>query len=134
MSSDIAEAIGQGMYRNITKRSMGMDAGLSRMFSTNQREVLKQVLEEEELLSSAKIESLLNQIHTKPEKGMPRTRRRLNFDIETTVQARGQTISIKDLMNRDTEDVFNIYVNQVVGKTALAKKGIKSDSDFQKES
>jgi len=132
MSSDIAEAIGQGMYRNITKRSMGMDAGLSRMFSTNQREVLKQVLEEEELLSSAKIESLLNQIHTKPEKGMPRTRRRLNFDIETTVQARGQTISIKDLMNRDTEDVFNIYVNQVVGKTALAKKGIKSDSDFQK--
>ena len=60
-----------------------MDAGLSRMFSTNQREVLKQVLEEEELLSSAKIESLLNQIHTKPEKGMPSTRRRLNFDIET---------------------------------------------------
>ncbi|BCV05996.1 MAG: hypothetical protein CM15mV123_080 [uncultured marine virus] len=46
MSSDIAEAIGQGMYRNITKRSMGMDAGLSRMFSTNQREVVKTMLEE----------------------------------------------------------------------------------------
>ena len=132
MDADIAKAIGKGMYKNIVKRSMGMDAGLSRMFSTSQREVLKEVLEEEELLNSAQIESLLNQIHTKPEKGMPRTRRRLNFDIETTVEARGQVISIKDLMNRNTEEVFNIYVNQVVGKTALARKGILSDSDFQK--
>jgi hypothetical protein len=132
MDSDIAKAIGEGMYRNIVNRSMGMDAGLSRMFSTSQREVLKEVLEEEELLSNAQIESLLNQIHTKPEKGLPRTRRRLNFDIETTIETEGQVVSIKDLMNRDTEEVFNVYVNQVVGRTALARKGIVSDSDFEK--
>lgn len=132
MDPEIAKSIGEGMYKNIINRSMGMDSGLSRIFSTDQREVLKEILQEEELLSDAKIESLLNQIHAKPQKGMPRTRRRLNFDIEATVESEGQIISIKDLMNRNAEDVFNIYTNQVVGKTALARKGIVSDSDFQK--
>ncbi len=132
MGRPIAEKIGKNMARNIVKRDMGMDSGLARLFSTSNREVLKEVLEEEELLSGADIESLLNQIHAKPEKGLPRTRKRLNFDIETSITERGDTLSIKDLMNRDTEEVFNVYVNQVVGKTALAKKGIVSDSDFKR--
>lgn len=132
MSRELAEKIGKNMAKNIVKRDMGMDSGLSRLFSTSNREVLKEILEEEELLSGADIESLLNQIHTKPETGLPRTRRRLNFDVETSITERGDTLSIKDLMNRDTEEVFNVYVNQVVGKTALAKKGIVSDSDFKR--
>ena len=132
MSRELAEKIGKNMAENIVKRDMGMDSGLSRLFSTSNREVLKEILEEEELLSGADIESLLNQIHTKPETGLPRTRRRLNFDVETSITERGDTLSIKDLMNRDTEEVFNVYVNQVVGKTALAKKGIVSDSDFKR--
>ena len=132
MSRELAEKIGKNMAKNIVKRDMGMDSGLSRLFSTSNREVLKEILEEEELLRGADIESLLNQIHTKPETGLPRTRRRLNFDVETSITERGDTLSIKDLMNRDTEEVFNVYVNQVVGKTALAKKGIVSDSDFKK--
>ena len=132
MGADLAKKIGENMTLNIERRSLGNDSGISRLFSTSNREVLKEILEEEELLSNADIESLLNRIHTKPEKGMPRSRKRLNFDVETSITERGKTISIKDLMNRDTEEVFNTYVNQVVGKTALAKKGIVSDSDFQR--
>jgi len=133
MSEEIAQEIAKKMSEKIVRSSFGIDAGLSRLFSTSQRDVLKQVLEEEELLSAEKIESLLNQIHTKPQKGIPRTRRRLKFDVNAKILLDdGTELSVKDMMNRNAEDVFNIYVNQVVGRTALAKVGIKSDSDFKK--
>ena len=41
-------------------------------------------------------------------------------------------MSVKDLMNRDAEAVYNSYLNQLAGRISFAKKGIFSDADHKK--
>lgn len=131
MSEDIAEAIANGMTKKIMKREVGIDSGLARMFSTSNKEALRDILLEEEVLSEDMVDRVIGQLDFDREGLGPRARRRLEFDMSASVERNGKTLHIKDLMERDTEAVVNAYINQMQGRIALAKKGIFSDGDFE---
>jgi len=131
MDDDIAEAIAKGMYGKIVKNEIGMDAGLARIFSTSNKEALRDILLEEELLDEARVDRLLSQLDMDREGVPARAKRRLKFDMSASDEFNGKTLHIKDLMERDTEAVVNSYINSMQGKVALAKKGIFSDGDFE---
>ena len=103
ITEDLANKIGAGMVKNIEKRAMGIDAGMSRVFSTSNKDFLKDLLIEEEILSEVDAENLVNLLHFKPEGVPSRAKKRLKFDAMTS---RGETVSVKDLMNRDAEQVL----------------------------
>lgn len=132
MTDDIAQTIANGMTKKIVKREVGMDSGLSRIFSTSNKEALRDILTEEfDELSPDDVTRVINGLDFDRE-GLPaRAKRRLNFDMSATLEKNGKTLHIKDLMERDTEAVVNAYVNQIQGRIALAKKGIFSDGDFE---
>lgn len=131
MSEEVAEAIGEGMTKKIMKREVGIDSGLARMFSTSNKEALRDILLEEEVLSEDMVDRVIGQLDFDREGLGPRARRRLEFDMSASVERNGKTLHIKDLMERDTEAVVNAYINQMQGRIALAKKGIFSDGDFE---
>ena len=131
MDDDLAEAIAKGMFNKIVKNEVGMDAGLARIFSTSNKEALRDILLEEELLDEVRVDRLLSQLDMDREGVPARAKRRLKFDMSSTVEANGKTLHIKELMERDTEAVVNSYINSMQGKIALAKKGIFSDGDFE---
>jgi len=130
MDDELAEAIADGMYRKIVKREIGIDSGLARVFSTSNKDTLRDLLLEEELLPTDKIDRLISQLDFDREGVSPRAKRRLKFDIGAAVEKNGKVLKIKDLMERDTETVMNAYINQMQGRIALARKGIYSDEDF----
>ena len=131
MDDDLAEAIAKGMFNKIVKNEVGMDAGLARIFSTSNKEALRDILLEEELLDEVRVDRLLSQLDMDREGVPARAKRRLKFDMSSTIEANGRTLHIKELMERDTEAVVNSYINSMQGKIALAKKGIFSDGDFE---
>lgn len=130
MDDELAEAIADGMYRKIVKREIGIDAGLARVFSTSNKDTLRDLLLEEELLPTDKIDRLIDQLDFDREGVSPRAKSRLKFDMSAVIEKNGKVLKIKDLMERDTETVLNAYANQMHGKIALARKGIASDEDF----
>ena len=131
MSEEAAEAIANGMTKKIMKREVGIDSGLARMFSTSNKEALRDILLEEDVLSEDAVDRIIGQLGFDREGLGPRAKRRLNFDMSASVERNGRTLHIKDLMERDTEAVVNAYINQMQGRIALAKKGIFSDGDFE---
>lgn len=130
MEDELAEAIADGMYKKIVKREIGIDSGLARIFSTSNKDTLRDLLLEEELLSTDKVDRLIEQLDFDREGVIGRAKKRLNFDMSATIQKEGRVLRIKDLMERDTETVMNAYINQMQGRIALAKKGIASDEDY----
>lgn len=132
MDDDIANAIANGMYNKIVKREVGIDAGLARIFSTSNKETLRDILLEEELLPLEQVDRLISQLDFDREGVPTRAKKRLKFDMSAaTPEFNGRVLHIKDLMERDTEAVVNSYINSMQGKIALAKKGIFSDGDFE---
>lgn len=131
MDQDIADSIANGMYNKIIKSEVGMDAGMARAFSSSNKETLRDILLEEELLPLEQVDRLLSQLDFDRE-GLPsRARSRLKFDMSASEEFNGKTLHIKELMERDTEAVVNSYINTMQGRIALAKKGIYSDGDFE---
>ncbi len=133
LTEELADAIGRGMRDKIVNRHVGLDAGVSRIFSTSNKEFLRDLLVEEEILSTSQADALVNLLHFKPEGVPSRAKKRLKFDLNYEMNFDGKRIAVKDLMNRDAEQVFNSYVNQMSGRIAFAQKGIKSDADFEKQ-
>lgn len=131
VDENVAQAIAKGMVTKIINREIGIDTGLSRIFTTSNKEALRDILLEEELLSVKDVDRLIKQLDFDREGVTPRLKRRLKFDMTESIEADGKTLHIKDLMERDTEVVINAYMNQMQGKIALAKKGFYSDGDFE---
>ena len=132
MTDDIAESIAKRMSRKIRQRQVGIDSGMARIFSTSNKEALRDILREEfEDISADEIDRVVSLLDFKREGVSPRARRRLNFDMSAAIEKNGKTLHIKDLMERDTEAVVNAYINQMQGRIALAKKGIFLDGDFE---
>lgn len=134
MSDDIAEKIAKGMSKKIEQREIGIDADLAKIFSTSNKDTLREILLDEfdEFnLSNADVDRIINQLNFDREGLPPRAKPRLKVDISTTIQKNGRTIGIENLMERDIEKVMNSYIQQMEGRIALADIGIKSDTDFR---
>lgn len=144
LSDDAADQIARVMLDKIRSDVAGVDSGFSRLFTADSRETLKQIMLEEkfgkinkqtgryEEFSEADVDNLLG-LFEQTERGVPaRAKARLRFDMETEIEFGGQTLSLKELQDRDAEQVFTMYASEMAGRIALAKKGIKSETDFNK--
>ena len=146
MSDEIAEKISHGMARKVMQREIGIDADIAKIFSTSNKDMLREILLDE--IEDFKTVSSSEQVYTKTiteedvdriidsldfdREGLPpRAKPRLKVDVSTTIQKNGQTIGIENLMERDIEKVINSYIQQMEGRIALANIGIKSDTDFR---
>ena len=143
LTDEAAERIATVMYTKIRSDTAGLDAGFSRLFTADSRETLKDIMLEEKFgktvngqfkeFTEEDIDSLLDLFKQK-ERGLPSAAKgRLRFDMETTIPWGGKTLSLKQLQDRDAEQVFTLYANEMAGRIALAKKGIKSETDFNAE-
>jgi len=144
LTDEAAEAIAKTMYTKIRSDTAGLDAGFSRLFTAESRDTLKDIMLEEKFgkmdkdgvtfkeFSEEEIDRLLDLFKQK-ERGLPSAAKgRLRFDMETTIPWGGKTLSLKQLQDRDAEQVFTLYASEMTGRIALAKKGIKSQADFNK--
>lgn len=147
LPEDAAEAIAKAMSVKIRSDTAGLDSGFSRIFTADGRDTLKQIMLEEKFgkieasglnkgkfkeFSEDEVDRLLDLFKQK-ETGIPSyAKSRLRFDMETEITSRGETLTLKQLQDRDAEQVFTLYGNELAGRIALAKKGIKSESDFTK--
>ena len=129
----IASGMAERMNKKLRKADAGMDSGLARVFSTDQKDVLRDILVDEDILDQADADRLIA-LFDKPRQGLPsRAKQRLRIDINTELNLEnGNIIRIKDLMDRDAEQVFSAYITQMEGRIALAQKGIRSDGDYQR--
>ena len=132
LTKELADAIGKGMAKNVDARNLGVDAGMARIFSTSNKDVLRDILVEEDILSEIDADKLIKLLDFKPDSVPSRAKSRLKFDVNYSMKNRGEVISVKDLMNRDAEQVFNVYLNQMAGRIGFARVGIKSDADHEK--
>jgi len=147
LTEEAAAQIARAMNIKIKSDLAGIDSGFSRLFTSDSRETLKQIMKEERFgkevdgrfkeFSDEEIDSLLGLFEQK-QTGVPsRAKYRLRFDMETNLRAVNketgilEEFSIKDLQERDAEQVFTLYANEMSGRIALAKKGIKSETDFE---
>ena len=145
LSEDAADKLAEAMYSKIRSDTAGLDSGFSRLFTAESRETLKDIMLEEKFgkidaksgqfkeFSEADVDSLLNLFKQK-DTGLPSyAKGRLKFDMNTEIEWGNTTLSLKSLQERDAEQVFTMYGNEMAGRIALAKKGIKSETDFVKE-
>ena len=136
LDEEAASLIANAMHRKITESAQGMDSGFQRIFTADSRDVLRQIVEEEELMEPGQLDRLLDLFEGRPENVPARARRRLVFDMEHSEQffndrtRQWEVLSVNDLTERDAEQVFTSYVSEMTGRIALAQKGIKSDTDF----
>ena len=147
LTEEAAAQIARAMNIKIKSDLAGIDSGFSRLFTSDSRKTLKQIMKEERFgkevdgrfkeFSDEEIDSLLGLFEQK-QTGVPsRAKYRLRFDMETNLRAVNketgilEEFSIKDLQERDAEQVFTLYANEMSGRIALAKKGIKSETDFE---
>ena len=147
LTEDAAAQIAKAMNIKIKSDLAGLDSGFSRLFTADSRDTLKQIMKEERFgkeesgvfrpFSDEELDRLLG-LFEQSQTGVPsRAKYRLRFDMETqftgTNKLTGtrEIFSIKDLQERDAEQVFTLYANEMSGRIALAKKGIKSESDFE---
>jgi len=133
IDEEIAMKMASRMNTKLRKADAGMDSGLARVFSTDQKDVLRDILVDEDILDQADADRLIA-LFDKPRQGLPsRAKQRLKLDINTELNLEnGNIIRIKDLMDRDAEQVFSAYITQMEGRIALAQKGIRSDGDYQR--
>ena len=132
ITEEVANKIGERMVNKLQRQDAGLDSGLSRIFSANQRDVLKDILIEEDILPEADAESLMK-LFDKADEGKPaRAKSRIKLDINTEMQlGDGRVLRVKDFMERDAEKVMTAYIGQMSGRIGFAKVGIKSDADHE---
>jgi len=133
LSEDLAMKMAERFNAKMGKAHAGMESGLARVFTTSDKDTLRDILVEEEILSIEDADALIA-LFDRPREGLPaRAKRRMKLDINTQIDlADGSVLRVKDLMSRDAEQVFSSYQSQMQGRIALAQKGIKSDADYNK--
>ena len=133
LSEDLAMKMAERFNAKMGKAHAGMESGLARVFTTSDKDTLRDILVEEDILSIEDADALIA-LFDRPREGLPaRAKRRMKLDINTQIDlADGSVLRVKDLMSRDAEQVFSSYQSQMQGRIALAQKGIRSDADYNK--
>ena len=126
LDEEIALKMATRMTKKLLRSEAGMDSGLARVFSTDQKDVLRDILIDEDILDAEDADRLLS-LFDKPRAGISsRAKKRLKIDINSEINLQdGNIIRVKDLMERDAEQVFSSYVTQMEGTYSFSAKGDK---------
>lgn len=135
LPEEMAEKIATGMVKKLTRSAAGLDAGDARLFTSDQRDVMRSILIDEDYMTAEEADRLLALFDKKPDGTPARAKRRLRFDMNTervfrSTDGNEEILRLKDLQDRDAEQVFTSYVSQMSGRIALGKVGIKSEREF----
>lgn len=131
LDEDLANEIATKMVKKLRNAHAGMDSGLARVFTSDQKDTLRDILIEEDILDPDAADRLVA-LFDRPRTGLPsRAKQRLKIDINAEIPLEnGNILRVKDLMDRDAEQVFSSYLTQMEGRIALAQKGIRSEADY----
>ena len=138
LNEDAASMIAEHMLDKIRRSEAGMDSGAARLFTTDQTESMRSILVEEEFMTPEEADRLLDLFQRRPDGTPARLKRRLRFDMNETVPAFNkqtkteEVFRLKDLQERDAEQVFTSYAGGMSGRIALAQVGIKDETTFNK--
>jgi len=137
LTEEAANALATGMANKLRLASSGMDGGASRLFNAQDRDVMRNILIDEEFMSEEQADSFLALFAQKPNGKIARAKRRLRFDMNHSIQVKTkqgkiETLRIKDLQDRDAEQVFLQYAAELSGRNAMAEIGIPSERMFNK--
>ena len=124
LDEDLAGEIAARMVKKLRNAQAGLDSGLARVFTADQKDTLRDILIEEDILDADAADRLVS-LFDRPRTGLPsRAKQRLDkVDINAEIPLEnGNMLRVKDLMDRDAEQVFSSYLTQMEGRIALAQK------------
>ena len=135
LQEEAAERIANAMFNKLNRSAAGMDTGASRLFNATDRDVMRQILIDEEFMNAEEADSLMALFSQRPDGTPARAKRRLRFNmneemVATNRQGQQEVFRVKDLQERDAEQVFTSYAASMSGRNALATVGIKSERRF----
>ena len=134
LDEEAAQMIAKSMAGKLNRDGAGMDSGAARLFTADDRDVMKQILVEEGFMTEDEATRLLSLFEQRPDGTPARAKRRLGFNMEEELtvfnsQTRQQEVlRLKDLQERDAEQVFTSYAAGMSGRIALAKVGFKDET------
>ena len=137
MSDEMAQTIAAGLNTRLRNVHLGREASLGRMFNVNSTAALRDVIVEEGILDEKVIDDLIEGL-PKPKgtsDGRPNIGKfRIRMDVQYEHSSPKGTISIKQMLDRDAEAVFDTYLRQTAGRIQLAKHiDVRNDADFAKK-
>ena len=136
MNEEVAKQLAGAMVGKISRSGAGMDSGAARLFTSNQKDVIQDILVEEEFMTREEAERLMALFDVKPDGTPARAKRRMRFNMNEEVTAfnkqtrQEEVFRLKDLQERDAEQVFTSYASGMAGRVALARVGIKDQTMF----
>jgi len=136
LNEDAASMIAKHMLMKIRRAEAGMDSGPARLFTTEDRDAMRDILVEEGFMTKEEADQLIALFEKTPDGRPARLKRRLRFNMgESTLAINRKTgqeeiLRLKDLQERDAEQVFLSYTAGMSGRIGLAKVGIKDQTTF----
>ena len=137
MPEEVAQSIARGMVKKMHTSAAGLDTGASRLFTTDQRDVMRSILIDEDYMDEVEADRILSLFDVNKDGTPARAKRRLRFDMNTEKRVynkqtnKEEVLRLKDLQERDAEQVFTSYASQMAGRIGFAKVGIKSERQFK---
>lgn len=129
MDADTAQEIAAAVVKRSLDGTAGVDTDISGLLAKDKRGQLAVALEGMGM-SQEKINALLKNLDKAEQQAGPGfTKGRTNIDL--TVADPDGTALI-DLVDNDLNAILSRYSREVAGRSALAKKGIKSDGDWNR--
>jgi len=138
---DKAGALARAYKRTVDRSGWNVDMGSSTMFSSDQREWLREILTKElqdagESITDDQIEDILYITQRDNQGRASRAKRRLGLDetfrMKVVDPKTGQetSIGIQDFLEDHAEVIMQTYVRQMGGLIGMARKGFKGANDF----
>jgi hypothetical protein len=125
MDEDVAMKIAEAVLDRSGRKDLSLDSNVSALFSGDAAAALKRLLGDEQF------EQVQNIVKGKSDEAGASARARKRTDVDLTVtDASGR--SLLDIVNNDMQFVGSKYTQEMAGRVAMAKKGIKSEADFDR--
>lgn len=138
MDEALSRKIAKHVYTRFRRQDAKMDVtDINRSLFSNDPDLIAKVLREAEADEDT-IGEVLEQLTAKSRaenRGLsPRAKSRMDLDEDTTIYSEyaGREVHISELFENDAEKLFGNYARHMSGLLGLAKKGFRSDADFNK--
>jgi hypothetical protein len=133
IDDDLAQKFAEGYTKRFRSEAVGIDVNAIRPFTTDSKEVLRDILIDEDILDAENADKLISLLSTTPDGRPTQAMNRLKMDMDASTEIDGGSLSMRDITDRDAEQLFLAYSDQMTGMAALARKGIVSDADFTRQ-
>lgn len=125
MDEETALKIAEAVLDRTGRKDLKLDSNVSSLFSGDAANTLKQLLGDDAFEKVAAI------VKGKAEDAGKSARVRSRTDVDLTVtDASGR--SLMAIVNNDMQFIGSKYAQEMAGRVALAKKGVKSEADFER--